>query len=148
MELIGLLLAVPVTLVTSALFCILTHFAFRRWPHVRRVCVIAAFWVVGILIGEAAAVFRIGPFHLYQSLGPIYWALHMIGFVFGPPAVGVLVYVGASRLVRFAAIPIALATVVCWFACMVTLLGNIAIDEDINGIDGSGHRRDRSIFPP
>jgi hypothetical protein len=147
MELIGLLLAVPVTFVTSLVFCLLAYFGFRRWPRVRHVCIVAAFWIVGYLAAEVIAVFTIGPFHLHAFLGPIYWTLHMVGFLFGPPAVAVLVFVGVSRLVRVAAVPVALATLVCWFVCMTTLLGNIAIDEDIHGIDGSGHRPTHSIFP-
>src|SRR4029077_18728282 len=148
MELFGLLFAVPVTLVTSTVFCILAHFAFRRWRCVRNVAAIASLVVAAYLALEALAVFRIGPFQIYQSIGPLYWELHMVGFIFGPPVIGVLVYVGVSRFVRFAPVPIILATVVCWFMCMFTLLGSIAIDEDIHGIDGSGERPRDGLFPP
>jgi hypothetical protein len=58
------------------------------------------------------------------------------------------VYVAVSRFVRLVFVRIGLATTVCWFACMGTLFGNIMVDEDIQGIDGSGQRPTESIFPP
>ena len=41
--------------------------------------------------------------------------------------IGVLVYAGVSRFVRLAPVRVTLAILVCWFMCMLTLLGNIAI---------------------
>ena len=148
MEGCGLIFATPVTFVTSLVFCLLVHFAFRRWPIVRRSCMAAAFVIVAALAIEIVLSLRVGPFHLHERFGRAYWAFHMVGFFLGPPAIAVLVYVVVSRFVGLVFVRVGLATVVCWFACMATLLGNIMVDEDIQGIDGSGQRPTESIFPP
>jgi hypothetical protein len=148
MEGCGLVLAIPVTFVTSLVFCLLAHFAFRRWPKVRRICMAVAFVIVAALAIEVVLSLRIGPYHFHQRFGRAYWTLHMVGFLLGPPAIAVLVYVAVSRFVGLVFVRVGSATVVCWFACMATLLGNIMVDEDIQGIDGSGQRPTESIFPP
>ena len=148
MENCGLVLAIPVTFLASLVFCLLAYFAFRRWPRVQHICMLIALLVVGALLVEVVLSFRVGPFHLYERFGRSYWALHMVGFFLGPPAVAVVVFVAISRFVRFVLVRVGLAAAVCWFACMATLLGNIMVDEDISGIDGSGQRPTDSLFPP
>ena len=148
MEGCGLVLATPLTFITSLGFCLLAHFAFRRWPGVRQVCTVVSFVIVAALIIEVALSFRIGPFHLYQRFGRAYWTFHMIGFSLGPPAIAVLVFIAVSRFVTAIFIRVGLATIFCWFACMATLFANIIVDEDIVGIDQSGLRPTKSIFPP
>jgi hypothetical protein len=148
MEGCGLVVATPVTFVTSLVFCLLLHLAFRRWPNVRRACSAISFVVVAALIIEAVLSLRIGPFHLDERFGRAYWTCHVIGFFLGPPAVAVLVFVAISRFVTVVSVRVGLATVFCWFACMATLVANIMVDEDILGIDGSGHRPTKSVFPP
>jgi hypothetical protein len=148
MEGCGLILAAPVTFVTSLLFCLLAHFAFCRWPQVRRICVVAAFLIVAALVIEAVLSLHVGPFHLHGRFGRGYWTFHMVGFLLGPPATAVLVYVAVSRFVSLVFVRVGLATVVCWLTCMTTLLANILVDEDIQGVDGSGQRPSESLFPP
>lgn len=148
MEGCGLVLATPFTLVTSLVFCLFVHFAFRRWPKVRRICTMVALVVVAALAIEIVLSLCVGPFHLHERFGRAYGSLHLVDLLFGPPAVGVLGYVAVSRFVGFFLLRVGLATVVCWFACMAILLANIMVDEDIEGVDGSGRRPTTSIFPP
>jgi hypothetical protein len=148
MENCGLVLAAPVTFVTSLVFCLLAYFAFRRWPRVQHICTVVAFLIVVALLVEIVLSLRIGPFHLYQRFGRGYWTFHLIGFLVGPPAIAMLVLVAISRFVRFVVVRVGLATVFCWLACMATLLFNIMVDEDIVGIDQSGVRPTESVFPP
>ena len=110
--------------------------------HGGSVCDLAALAI------EIVLSLRVGPFHLHERFGRAYWAFHMVGFFLGPPAIAVLVYVVVSRFVGLVLVRVGLTTVVCWFTCMATLLGNIMVDEDIQGIDGSGQRPTESIFPP
>jgi hypothetical protein len=147
MELFGLLFAVPVTFVTSLVFCLSAHFVFRRWARVQHFCTLGATLVVVSLLVETFLSLWIGPFYLDHRFGIFYWILHGIGFFFGPPAIGVLVFFTVSRFVRFTTVRVGLATAVCWIACMATLLANIMVDEDINGIKSSGSRPRNSIFP-
>ena len=148
MEGCGLVFATPVTFVSSFVFCLLAHFAFRRWPKVRRNCMAVAIVIVAALAIEVVLSLRIGPYHLHERFGRAYWTFHMAGFILGPPAMAVLVYVVVSRFVGLVFVRIGSATVVCWIACMATLLGHIMADEDIQSVDGSGQRPSESIFPP
>jgi len=147
MELIGLLLAAPVTFLTSFIFCLLAHFVFRRWPRVQLFSAVGAALVVAVLLVEVLLSLWIGPFHLDHRFGLSYRLFHEIGFLFGPPAVATLTFLAVSRIVRFATVRIGLATAACWFACMMALLANIMVDEDIHGIKNSGSRPRDSIFP-
>jgi len=140
MELFGLLFAVPATFAASLTFCVLAHFVFRRSPRVQYFCTLGAALVVVSLIVETSLSLWIGPLRLDHRFGIFYWILHGIGFFFGPPAIGVLVFVTVSRFVRFTTVRVGLATAVCWIVCMATLLANIMVDEDINGIKSSGSR--------
>lgn len=148
MEGCGLVFAAPVTFITSLVFCFLAHLAFRRWPRLQHICVAAALVIVTALAIEVLLSLRVGPFHLYERFGSAYWTLHMVGFFLGPPSVAVLVFVVVSRFVSLVFVRVGLATLFCWFACMATLLANIMVDEDIVGIDQSGQRPTKSVFPP
>ena len=148
MEGCGLVLATPVTFITSLVFCILVHLAFRRWPRVRHVSAVVSFVIVAALIIEVVLSLRIGPFHLYHRFGHAYWAFHLIGFFLAPPAVAVLVFAAVSRFVSAVFVRVGVATVSCWFVCMATLFANIMVDEDIVGIDQSGVRTTKSVFSP
>jgi hypothetical protein len=147
MELFGLLLAVPVTLVTSVTFCVLAFFAMQRWPTFCHIALLVAVCVVAAVAIELVLSLTVGPFHLHQRFGGAYTAWHLVAFFFGPPAIAFLVLAGMCRLARLAVVRVGVAILVCWFACMATLLGNIVIDEDIHGIDGSGQRPTDSMFP-
>ena len=148
MEGCGLVLATPVTFITSLVFCLLAHLAFRQRPRVRQVCTAFSLVIVAALIIEVALSLRMGPFHLYQRFGRAYWTFHMIGFFLGAPAIAVLVFVAVSRFVHAVVLRVGVATLFCWFACMATLFANIMVDEDIVGIDQSGVRPTKSVFPP
>ena len=147
MEGCGLVFATPIMFITSLVFCVLAHLAFRRWPRLRHICVAVAFVIVTALAIEVLLSLRVGPFHLYELFGSAYWTLHMVGFFLGPPAIAVLVFVAISRFVSVVFVRVGLATVFCWFACMATLLANIMVDEDIVRIDQSGQRPTKSVFP-
>lgn len=148
MEGCGLVFATPITFITSLVFCILAHLAFRRWPTVKHVSALVSLVIVAALLIEIVLSLRVGPFHLYQRFGHAYWAFHMFGFFLGPPAVAVLMFSAVSRFLSPVFIRVGVATMFCWCACMATLLANIIVDEDIVGIDQSGVRPTKSVFPP
>jgi hypothetical protein len=148
MEGCGLIFATPITFITSLVFCVLVHLTFRRWPRLRHICVAVAFVIVTALAIEVLLSLRVGPFHLNERFGGAYWTLHMVGFFLGPPAIAVLVFVAVSRFASVVFVRVGLATAFCWFACIATLVANVMVDEDIVGIDQSGERPARSVFPP
>jgi hypothetical protein len=135
MELIGLLLAAPVTFVASLAYAALMLAVFKFLPVAGRVLAAGSLAVVAVIILELVLLATIGPKGAYAHFGQRFTAMHFLGFFLGPPAAANLVLYLASRLnvrqwLRFAS-----TTLCCWVACMAALLGHIAVDEAIVGID-------------
>jgi hypothetical protein len=135
MELVGLLVAVPVTLATSLVYTVLILAVFRFLPIVGRVLVAASCFVVALVTVELLLFSAIGARSTYAHLGHAFTAMHFLGLLLGPPAVANLVLHFASRWslnkwLRFSSV-----TLCCWVACMAALLGHIIVDEAIVGID-------------
>jgi hypothetical protein len=136
MELIGLMLALPVTLVTSTVFCLLAFCAFHRFPRLRSPVAVFASIILASVVLEVVLSFTFGPLSLHRHLDGLHSVVHFANFILAPPAVACVVLVRAAQsgagsiLLRVAAI------CVCWFTCMASLLGNIVVDEAIYGIDG------------
>jgi hypothetical protein len=138
MELFGLIFAVPVTLVASAVFCLLTFWALRRFPMLRSPVFFAASIVLFSVALELVLSFAVGPLALHQRFDSIHSVLHFANFVLAPPAIACVIIVAALRW-GFRPLPLSIVAIgVCWFTCMASLLGNIVVDEAIYGIDGSG----------
>jgi hypothetical protein len=135
MELFGLLFAAPVTFVTSAAYVGLLFALFRFLPVIARVLVTLSVFVVGLIVAELVLLAALGARSTYADLGHGFTALHFAGLLLGPPAIANLVSclgrrISLNRWLRFFS-----ATVSCWIACMAALLGNIAVDEAIVGVD-------------
>ena len=138
MELIGLMLALPVTLVTSTVFCLLAFWAFGRFPQLRSPVGVFAGIVVGSVVLEIVLSIAFGPLSLHRHLDGLHSVVHFINFILAPPAVACVILVRAARSGTRSVLPRIAAIGVCWFTCMASLLGNIVVDEAIYGIDGSG----------
>jgi len=138
MELFGLILAVPFTLLSSTAFCSLALWAFRRFPMLQSPIAVGASVILCSVALEFILSLAVGPLALHHRFDGVHSALHFANFVLAPPAIAcVILVVALRRGVR--PIPLRIAAIcVCWFACMASLLGNIVVSEAIYGIDGSG----------
>jgi hypothetical protein len=135
MELFGLLLAAPVTFVASVVYVALILAVFRFLPVIGKVLVVGSIGVVVVIAAELALLATMGAKGTYAHLGQLFTAIHFFGFFLGPPAVANLVFYYTSRLSTRQWLRFSSATFCCWIACMAALLGNIAVDEAIVGID-------------
>ena len=138
MELLGLLFAVPVTLLTSTAFCFLALWAFTRWPFLRLICGVLALLVLLSLAIEAFLSVLVGPLQLHNRWGVIHAVVHHANFFMAPPAVACAIYLSCIHGDLLRGEQRILAIGACWFTCMGVLLGQIAVDEEIYGVDGSG----------
>ena len=136
MELIGLLLAIPVTLLISAVFCVLAIWALRRFAILRVPVLVASSVIFCSVVLEIILSFALGPLALHNRFGSLHSGLHFANFVLAAPAVACLILVAALRRGSFALRLLAIC--VCWFTCMASLLSNIVVYENIYGVDGSG----------
>lgn len=72
----------------------------------------------------------------YSRLGLGFAVIHEVSFWLGPPAIANLLLLGCFlKRDLWSLSKIAVATFLCWFACMAALVGNIAVDEAIVGVD-------------
>ena len=135
MEMFGLLFAIPVTLVTSTVFCLLALRGFRRFPMLRSLAFIAASIVLCSVALELVLSLALGPLVLHQRFDGIHSVLHFANFILAPPAIASVILLPALRW----GLPLRIVAVcACWFTCMASLLGNLVVDEAIYGVDGSG----------
>ena len=137
MELFGLILAIPFTLLTSTVFCLLAIWVFRRFPKLRAPAFIAASVVLCFVVLEVILSVAFGPLALHRRFGGVHSVLHFANFVLAPPAITCVILVAALRRGDPSLALRIVAIGACWFTCMASLFGNIAVDEAIYGIDGS-----------
>ena len=134
MELFGLLFATPVTLVTSLVYTWLMFAVFTRRPVVKRLAVLLSCLVAASVFCEASLMLVQGAKVAYARLGHVYTAIHFLNLLVAPPAVANLVLAITARRWK-KTLQLAAGTACCWAACMTVLLGNIAVDEAIGGVD-------------
>jgi hypothetical protein len=138
MEIVGLLLAVPVMLVVSIGFCLGAYFAFRWFPRLRLPAAILASVVLFSVMLEIGLSMAFGALAFHNCFGGFQTAMRIANMVLAAPAIAIIILVGGSRPgVRPRAVCIA-AIVVCWFACMASIVGNIVVSEAVYGVDGMG----------
>ena len=135
MELFGLLLAVPVTFVTSVVYAAFVLAVIRFLPVAGRVLVAASWFVAALIVIELLLLAAMGARGTYAHLGHVFTAMHFLGFFLGPPAVANLVLHFATCWNLNKWFRLSSVTLCCWIACMAVLLGHIIVDEAIVGPD-------------
>jgi hypothetical protein len=135
MELLGLLLAVPVTLAVSLVYSAIIMAVFRFLPALGRVLVAGSCLVVAVVVVELLLIATLGAKGVYAHGGHAFTSMHFLSFLLGPPAVANLVLHllsrwNLNRWLRFSSV-----TFCCWIGCMAVLLGHSIVDEAIVGID-------------
>jgi hypothetical protein len=136
MELFGLLLAVPVTFVTATIYCCGAAFVLTRLRVLRRVALFGSLLVGLCILIEIVLLGTLGAKAAYSRLFVGFTVIHEISFWLGPPAVANLVLLALSTRSDTWKLPtIVVASLICWFVCMGALVGHIAVDEAIVGVD-------------
>jgi hypothetical protein len=135
MENIGLVLAVPVTFVASLTYAGLVLLALKFVPVAGRMLVAGSFIVVTVIAAELVLIATMGAKGAYANLGHRFTAMHFLGLFLGPPAVANLILYCGSRLNMQLWLRLVCAMLCCWAACMAALVGHIAVDEAIVGVD-------------
>lgn len=135
MELFGLIFAIPVTFVTSFIYVGLIFLVFPSWLFVRKICVVASCGIIVLVLLEIGLLQILGAKATYWYLGQIFTVIHFTNFLLAPPAVANIVFVLIDKHAKRKFFAFVLSCFCCWIACMIMLLGNIAVDEAIVGID-------------
>jgi hypothetical protein len=135
MELFGLLLAVPATMVLSTIYTAIALWSFGRWPLAKKVALPFSYGIVALVGVEFLLLAVFGAKSAFVHLHHAYTALHFVVFLLAPPAIANLVLhlTAKKNMKRWHQFTSGVAC--CWLACMTALLGNIVIDEAIVGVD-------------
>ncbi len=135
MELFGLLLAFPVTLATSTIYCCGAAFILAKARALRWLAIIGSTLVVLCILTEVALLGSLGAKAAYSHLGVTFTLIHEVSFLLGPPAIAnLLLLLLPAGPDRWRSFKIGVVSLLCWAACMGALLGNIVIDEAIVGV--------------
>jgi hypothetical protein len=131
MELVGIALSVPVAFVASLIYSILIMTVVRRFDLLRR----ALWWGSGAVLGwlavEVVLLTVIGAVRARTLLGPGFYALHLIIFFLGTPALANILLLRRRPLSRwYWVVPI------CTLFAFVLVLLQIGVSEALYGIDG------------
>jgi hypothetical protein len=134
MELIGLLLAAPLTLLTSLAYTALANALFRRWPTAGRVALPISCGVVALATIEILLFISIGAKSAFLYLHHAFTVLHFSVIFLTPPAIANIVLHFAAKRGAKESLRFIVGAGCCWFVCMAMLLGNIMVDEAIMGV--------------
>jgi len=135
MELLGLLLAAPVTLIISAIYTALALAAFARWPTAKTVALPISYAIAALVGLEVLFLVSVGAKSAFLHFHHAYTVLHFLVFLLAPPAIANLVLHLTAKKEKKKWLQFAASTSCCWVACMTVLLGNIMIDEAIMGVE-------------
>ena len=138
MEVIGLCLSIPLTLVATVAFCFLARAVFERLPPLRVVGAYLACMALLSAVAELILTATIGPVRLHDQLGVGYWVFRTANFFLAAPSVGTLLLSGRPRR-SGSGIPIA-PVLACWAVAVASVFFNVFVSEAVDGVDGTGVR--------
>lgn len=142
-----LLFAFPVTLVISAMFCVIAAAVLEEWENVRKIAVVLAVCVLLSAVMELMLGSRYGAAWLYDNWGLNYTRMHFINFFSIPPSVACLLIVACLRPDVPEWVLNAVSIAGCWIACVVVLFAHITAWEAIFGVDGVGRPVKQVVQP-
>jgi hypothetical protein len=125
--------AIPVTLVTSAVYCVVAAYVFTRFQKVRWLALVGSLAVGAFVLTEVLLVVTLGAKEAYSRFGIGFWGIHAVSFVFGPPAFANVLLFENSKSALWRKIQVGLVSLVCWVSCMGSILADILLDESIFG---------------
>jgi hypothetical protein len=135
MENFGLILAVPITLVTSTIYCLGAAFLLSEICAFRPAALVGSMFVCFCILSEVVLCKTVGAKTAYSRYSVGFYELHMLCFWFGPPAIAnMLLLLFSVWKNSWKYLKITISIVICWFACMGFLFENIAIHEEIDEV--------------
>lgn len=132
---LGLLIAIPVSLVASVVYTVLAVETFERWPLIEKVGVSLSRVIAVMLLFEVALVVTIGPKSAYTEFQHAFTTLHFVVLLLFPPAFANLILRASTKAHYRKWLRNVVSMGCCWISCMAILIGQIMINESIVGID-------------
>ncbi len=135
MELFGIMFSVPVSFVVSSIYALIIKKITTKWTIV----VVPIFWISGtilaLLILEFFAVLTLGAIKLRETIGTLYYPLHIfLFFLFWPSLANLM---GMQRRIAFLSKWYIIGITCAFLGLCVTLLQYL-VSEALFGVDGMG----------
>jgi hypothetical protein len=138
MEFFGLILAIPVALVASVIYCAIATLLLKKVRALRKAVLVASLLVLACVALEIGLIGTLGVNAAYQRLQNWFGYLHAVCFLLGPPSLANLVlFLLCAMRETWTAWRIALSGLICWVACIVAVFGNLFAVDAIAGPDSS-----------
>jgi hypothetical protein len=135
MEILGLALAIPAVLVANVGYVLLVRFGLVHLTTLRPWLLWPSYLVVTLALIEMALVIVLGPVAARTLIGPAFWGLHTVVFLFGAPSLAnVLVLTREGLWFRrwYAA-----AALCCVFGVFLVFF-QVGVGDALYGPDGVG----------
>ncbi len=135
MELFGIIFSIPVSFVGSSIYAFIIKKITTKWT----VLVVPIFWISGtilaLLILEFFAVLTLGAIKLRETIGTLYYPLHIfLFFLFWPSLANLM---GVQRRIAFLSKWYIIGITCAFLGLCVTLLQYV-VSEALFGVDGMG----------
>jgi hypothetical protein len=133
MEVFGILLSVPVAFFLNAAVAGLAWRFVRPVARLRRLVMWASAIVLGATVVEWVAVASLGAVALRRSLGPAFYAGHLLLFIAGAPALACAL---TLRLRRMGWTRLLLIATACAAFALILVLLQYGVSEALYGVNG------------
>lgn len=135
MEMLGMLLAFPATMIASVTYAFISKYLLERFPSVRSKVLAASLLLLAFLSLEISLVATLGILNARETIGRSFEFLHIICFWFSPPAlVNILLVKGGSTFwSRWYVVSIC-----CFFLAISIVFFNLEVTSVLYGPDGGG----------
>lgn len=132
MELFGIALSVPVAFVCSMLYCLLLAKVIAKRQQTIRFLRITSIILLSLFCTELLLLIPLGAVRSRALLGPTFYAVHLILFFLGPPALANVLVLRRQGLFR----SWYEAGVMCTAFAFFLVLLQYSVSESLYGIDG------------
>lgn len=135
MEMLGILLAFPATLIASVTYTFVAKYLLERFSSIRLKVIVASWFFLSLLVAEICLVGSFGVLHAREVIGRSFEFLHFACFWFGPP--GLVNILLARRKANFWS-RWYVVSVCCFFLAISIVFFNLEVTDMLYGPDGVG----------
>ena len=135
MELVGLALAIPAVIAANVVYVLVVRFLIARFTTLRRWLLWPSYVVVALALLDVCLVLTLGAVATRTRIGPVFWYVHSLVFVFGAPSlVNALMLRGRGVWFRHW---YATAVLSC-FVGIFLIFFQVGVGDALFGPDGAG----------
>jgi hypothetical protein len=98
MDVLGLVLAIPAVVFANIVYTLVARFGLVRFPKLWPWLLWPSYLIVGLAVIDVLVVLTVGAVAARTQIGPAFWELHLLVFVFGAPSLVNVLILGKRGL--------------------------------------------------